>query len=519
MNRNTFDYDIDEEDLADGEGQYSALPTLDLFSTEVFPSASEALTHAADLHGFDVKAFCASRGLDMYQRIKLVNFVRKAAAKKLEEAQSTVLEKHQVAEIVAALFTAWATKGKDCEWCGEAYLKPTLENDPLLCELDEEDSDDEEENEVETTALKAENAALRLQLENVQAMLRRVVLEQEAASASASSASSQEKKGPADAYYIDSYSHFDIHEEMLRDRVRTQTYKDAMIKNASILKGKRVLDVGCGTGILSMFAATAGASAVVGVDMSAIIEKAREIVKANGLDSHIKLVRGRLEEIESLPGIEGNKVDVIVSEWMGYALLYESMLDSVLDARDKYLADGGIMMPSSATIFAQALSDVEGHKDKFEFFSDVYGYDMSSVVSVPVREPGVYHVNANHVCSDKAVLKHIDIATVTKPELDFRSAFALKMKSGTVVTGVVLSFDTAFDGPSSDWVRANLETGCEVETTHWKQTVLWLRQPFRCADDGVMNGFLSYARNDKNPRYIDLVLEIEGGNTELYMMQ
>ena len=40
-----------------------------------------------------------------------------------------------------------------------------------------------------------------------------------------------------------------------------------------------------------------------------------------------------------------DKVDLIVSEWMGYFLLYESMLDSVVFARDKYLAPGGACMP------------------------------------------------------------------------------------------------------------------------------------------------------------------------------
>ena len=40
------------------------------------------------------------------------------------------------------------------------------------------------------------------------------------------------------------------------------------------------------------------------------------------------------------------KVDVIVSEWMGYGLFYEAMVDSVLFARDKYLVDGGLMVPS-----------------------------------------------------------------------------------------------------------------------------------------------------------------------------
>ena len=45
-------------------------------------------------------------------------------------------------------------------------------------------------------------------------------------------------------------------------------------------------------------------------------------------------------------GIE--KVDIIVSEWMGYALLYESMLDSVLHARDRFLRESGVMSPSQA---------------------------------------------------------------------------------------------------------------------------------------------------------------------------
>jgi len=83
-------------------------------------------------------------------------------------------------------------------------------------------------------------------------------------------------------YYFDSYAHFGIHEEMLKDEVRTLTYRDSMIMNKHLFKDKIVLDVGCGTGILSMFAAQAGAKHVIGVDMSSIIESAREIVRANG---------------------------------------------------------------------------------------------------------------------------------------------------------------------------------------------------------------------------------------------
>ena len=63
-------------------------------------------------------------------------------------------------------------------------------------------------------------------------------------------------------YYFDSYAHFGIHEEMLKDEVRTLTYRNSMYHNKHLFKDKVVLDVGCGTGILSMFAAKAGAKQV-----------------------------------------------------------------------------------------------------------------------------------------------------------------------------------------------------------------------------------------------------------------
>ena len=79
-------------------------------------------------------------------------------------------------------------------------------------------------------------------------------------------------------YYFNSYSSFYIHEEMLKDRVRTKAYQKAIENNPNDFKDKIVLDIGCGTGILSIFAARSGAKHVYGVENAEIAHAAREIV-------------------------------------------------------------------------------------------------------------------------------------------------------------------------------------------------------------------------------------------------
>jgi protein arginine N-methyltransferase 1 len=99
---------------------------------------------------------------------------------------------------------------------------------------------------------------------------------------------------------------------MLKDEVRTQSYRDSIYHNAHLFRDKVVLDVGCGTGILCMFAAKAGAKMVIGVDMSNIIDQATVIVKDNKLDGVITLLKGKMEDVV----LPVDKVDIIISEWM-----------------------------------------------------------------------------------------------------------------------------------------------------------------------------------------------------------
>src|SRR6201992_1987441 len=175
---------------------------------------------------------------------------------------------------------------------------------------------------------------------------------------------------------------------MLQDTIRTDAYRDFIYENKHLFAGKTVLDVGCGTGILSMFCARAGAAKVFAVDNSNIIDKAKLNVETNGFGDRIVCIRGKIEEI-ALPV---DKVDIIVSEWMGYCLLFEAMLDSVIWARDRYLKPDGLMVPSHCTLYIAPLSDPVYVAENISFWQDVYGFDMSAMLEkihddVLIRQP------------------------------------------------------------------------------------------------------------------------------------
>jgi protein arginine N-methyltransferase 1 len=310
--------------------------------------------------------------------------------------------------------------------------------------------------------------------------------------------------------------HFGIHEEMLKDEVRTRSYQAAILKSRHLFAGKTVLDVGCGTGILCMFAAKAGAARVIGVDYSAIIEQARAIVKANGLDDVITLVRGKMEEIVLPHGIE--KVDIIISEWMGYFLLYESMLDTVLFARDRYLAPGGLIFPDKATLYVAAIEDADYKEEKIEWWRDVYGYDMTVIRDLAMLEPLVDTVQSSAVISDACELISVDIQTVRKEDLTFTAPFALKVARSDYCHALVAYFDMFFTHCHK---TVHFSTGPHAKYTHWKQTVFYLDEVL-CAEAGEeLTGELRCRPNAKNHRDLDIELsyEFHGKNMDVKRTQ
>lgn len=284
---------------------------------------------------------------------------------------------------------------------------------------------------------------------------------------------------------------------MLKDEVRTKSYRDAIYQNKHIFKDKIVLDVGCGTSILSMFAVKAGAKHVIGVDMSTIIEKAKEIVEVNGMSDKITLLQGKMEEVE----LPFPKVDIIISEWMGYFLLYESMLDTVLYARDKYLAPGGLIFPDKATIFMAAIEDGEYKDEKIGFWDNVYGFDYSPLKDTALTEPLVDTVEMKAVVTDPTAVKTIDLYTVTPADLAFEAPFTLDIRRNDFIHALIAWFDIDFTACHKP---IRFSTGPHTKYTHWKQTVFYLREVLTVEQGEQIHGVLTSKPNDKKKRDLDI---------------
>jgi protein arginine N-methyltransferase 1 len=298
-------------------------------------------------------------------------------------------------------------------------------------------------------------------------------------------------------YYWNSYAHFGIHEEMLKDEVRTKSYRNAILNNKHLFKGKVVLDVGCGTGILSMFAAKAGASQVIGIDYSDIIIQAKQIVKNNNLDDVVTLIQGKVEEVQ----LPVDKVDIIISEWMGYCLLYESMLQTVIFARDKWLKPDGILMPDKSTIYITAIEDAEYKEDKINFWDNVYGFNMSCIKRLALQEPLVDVVEANQVMASAHKLLTLDLSTIKNEDLSFVVPFRLIAARDDFCHAFVVYFDIEF---SKCLKKIYFSTGPHAQYTHWKQTVFYLEDVLSMKKGEEIRGEFSCKPNSKNFRELDL---------------
>ncbi|KAF8430973.1 S-adenosyl-L-methionine-dependent methyltransferase [Boletus edulis BED1] len=518
-------------------------PCPSLFEDKTFTTATEALTYDKTTHGFDLDATSKQWKLDLHRRIRLINFIRKHKLTPADVGNLTDTE---------SFFTS------------DDYLIPVIEDDPLLqLDFDDDWSDDDEDG-PSTELTPGPPSDLPTALRRIQILeeklsqaqmnlsdYRKFVTQNLDISSLAEiindpdPSTTGEAPRDDDTHYFLSYEYNGMH-QIKSGHLPTPHLSS---RNPILFRDAIVLDVGCGTGVLSLFAAKSGAKHVYAVDASGIAEKAEKIVRENGLQDVVTVIRGKVEEIRLPDGVD--HVDIIISEWMGYALLYESMLDSVLLARDRFLRpNGGVMAPSQCRMMLALCEGNEIVKDRVDFWDDIYGFDLSEMAQSIYKDAIIDVVSPESVVSEPYLLKDLHLQTTTSRQLEFTSPFSLTSTSPmrTKIHALVLYFDTFFtttgvhlppdvpvrnikDGDvtlAEVWPiagkpppkrRASLSpglkereekrvisfsTGPTSQPTHWMQTIFLLKDPILAEEGTVVSGTFYCKKSDFNSRELEV---------------
>lgn len=332
------------------------------------------------------------------------------------------------------------------------------------------------------------------------------------------------------ANYFCTYAFLYHQKEMLSDRVRMDAYFNAVFQNKHHFLGKTVLDVGTGSGILAIWAGQAGARKVYAVEATKMSEHARELVKANNLQDVVEVIEGSIEDI-TLP----EKVDVIISEWMGYFLLRESMFDSVICARDRWLKPTGVMYPSHARMWLapirsglgdQKKGDYEGAMDDWFCFlgetKTYYGVDMSVLTKPYSEEQKKYYLQTSlwnnlhpkQVLGRPAIIKEIDCSTTTVDDiLNIRASISSSITAEqTRLCGFGGWFDVHFRGSKENPAQKEIElttAPSEDYGTHWGQQVFLLHPSVPVGEGDDLTLDFSMNRSKENHRLMEVELSCE----------
>ncbi|OAY55995.1 probable histone-arginine methyltransferase 1.4 isoform X2 [Manihot esculenta] len=279
--------------------------------------------------------------------------------------------------------------------------------------------------------------------------------------------------------YFHYYGQLLHQQNMLQDYVRTGTYYAAVIENRADFFGRIVVDVGAGSGILSLFAAQAGAKHVYAVEASEMAEYARKLIAGNpSLGERITVIKGKIEEVE-LP----EKADILISEPMGTLLVNERMLESYVIARDRFLLPNGKMFPTVGRIHMAPFSDeylfVEiANKALFWQQQNYYGVDLTPLYGSAFQgyfsQPVVDAFDPRLLVAP-AIFHVLDFTEIKEEEL-YEIDIPLKFMAsvGTRVHGLACWFDVLFNGST---VQRWLTTAPGAPTTHWYQLRCVLSQP------------------------------------------
>ncbi|HTC63022.1 MAG TPA: 50S ribosomal protein L11 methyltransferase [Candidatus Saccharimonadales bacterium] len=221
---------------------------------------------------------------------------------------------------------------------------------------------------------------------------------------------------------------------MISDRERVAAYSNALRK--AVRPGCIVGEIGAGTGVFSMLACQLGARRVYAIEADPIFEVGREIVFANGFGDRITFIQDMSTRVE-LP----ERCDVIVSEIHGILPWFEMHIPSIVDARERMLASGGILIPQSENLWAAIVEAPELHSFLLDPWTrNPFGFDMRTGRQIATNSWQKARVKPEQLITEPKCFATLDYMTVTDPQLN--AGVTWEVSCERKGTGFVAWFDS-----------------------------------------------------------------------------
>lgn len=227
----------------------------------------------------------------------------------------------------------------------------------------------------------------------------------------------------------------------------------------------------------------------------------KQIIKDNFMEDKITFYQGDISEIE----LPVDKVDIIISDWMGSFLLYESKIHEVISARDKWLKDDGLILPNKAVINLAAVEDYQYKDIKINFWRNVYDVDMSPIRKAAVCEVLSDNIDKHNLISTICPIYEIDLYTINEEDLDFASKYELKIMKDESVHAFITWFDVQFENLP---FPVSFNTSPFSEPTFWKQCILYFDEEYPVHKGEIINGSIAVRRSLYNMSHLDVKISV-----------